>query len=289
MQTPVSGLTAQRLPWLSLGIALLVLVIPTAIFLWGTLWNDEAYAHGPIVLGIIVWLMTRIQPPVLGDVSSTQKVLGFSLIAVGCVLYVIGRSQSLPILDVTALLPLCFGAVLVVGGTPALRVYWFPLLFLVFLIPLPGFVLDMLTLPLKERVSSIAEALLYSAGLPIGRSGVTLTIGQYQLMVADACSGLNSMFSLSAMGVLYLFLMGHHSVARNVILLLLILPIAFLANLVRVIFLILLTYYFGDEAGQGFLHGFAGIFLFVIGLVLLFAADGLMGRIGWLANRKVQA
>ena len=289
MQTPVSGLTAQRLPWLSLGIALLVLVIPTAIFLWGTLWNDEAYAHGPIVLGIIVWLMTRIQPPVLGDVSSTQKVLGFGLIAVGCVLYVIGRSQSLPILDVTALLPLCFGAVLVVGGTPALRVYWFPLLFLVFLIPLPGFVLDMLTLPLKERVSSIAEALLYSAGLPIGRSGVTLTIGQYQLMVADACSGLNSMFSLSAMGVLYMFLMGHHSVARNVILLLLILPIAFLANLVRVIFLILLTYYFGDEAGQGFLHGFAGIFLFVIGLVLLFAADSLMGRIGWLANRKVQA
>ena len=289
MQTRVSGLTAQRLPWLSLGIALLVLVIPTAIFLWGTLWNDEAYAHGPIVLGIIVWLMSRIQPPVLGDVSSTQKVLGFGLIAVGCVLYVVGRSQSLPILDVTALLPLCLGAVLVVGGTPALRVYWFPLLFLVFLIPLPGFVLDMLTLPLKERVSSIAEALLYSAGLPIGRSGVTLTIGQYQLMVADACSGLNSMFSLSAMGVLYLFLMGHRSVARNVILLLLILPIAFLANLVRVIFLILLTYYFGDEAGQGFLHGFAGIFLFVIGLVLLFAADSLMGRIGWLANRKVQA
>ena len=288
MQTPFGGLTAQRLPWLWLGIALLVLVIPSAIFLWGTLWNDEAYAHGPIVLGIIVWLMTRIQPPALGNVSRTQKVLGFGLIAVGFVMYVVGRSQSLPILDVTALLPLCLGAVLVVGGTPALRVYWFPLLFLVFLIPLPGFVLDMLTLPLKERVSSIAEALLYSAGLPIGRSGVTLTIGQYQLMVADACSGLNSMFSLSAMGVLYLFLMGHRSVARNVFLLLLILPIAFLANLVRVIFLILLTYYFGDEAGQGFLHGFAGMFLFVIGLVLLFAADSLMGRIGWLANRKVQ-
>ena len=102
---------------------------------------------------------------------------------------------------------------------------------------------------------------------------------QYQLLVADACSGLHSMFSLTAMGLLYLYLMRHTSVPRNLIIMAAILPIAFIANIVRVMVLILVTYHLGNEAGQGFLHGFAGIMLFVIGLLFLFALDGILGFI----------
>jgi exosortase len=104
-----------------------------------------------------------------------------------------------------------------------------------------------------------------------------LTVGQYQLLVADACSGLHSMFSLSAMGLLYLYLMERTSLARNLIIMAAILPIAFAANIVRVMVLILVTYHMGDEAGQGFLHGFAGIMLFVIGLLFLFMLDWVLG------------
>jgi exosortase/archaeosortase family protein len=79
------------------------------------------------------------------------------------------------------------------------------------------------------------------------------------------------------MGLLYLYLMKHTSVARNLLIIAAILPIAFAANVIRVMVLVLVTYHLGDEAGQGFLHGFAGIMLFIIGLLFLFALDGLLG------------
>src|SRR5436309_1663020 len=118
--------------------------------------------------------------------------------------------------------------------------------------------------------------LLYWAGYPIARSGVILSIGQYQLLVADACSGLHSMFSLAALGTLFMYMMGRTSRVHNAIMLAAILPIAFIANIVRVIILVLITYHFGDEAGQGFLHGTAGVVLMLVALGILFALDAVL-------------
>jgi exosortase len=127
-------------------------------------------------------------------------------------------------------------------------------------------------------VSYVAEVLMYHLGYPIGRTGVILTVGQYQLLVADACAGLNSMFTLEALGLLYANLMGYTSKVRNVLLAILVVPIAFVANVIRVLILILVTYYMGDEAGQGFVHTFAGMVLFGVGLVMMLTTDGLLGR-----------
>jgi exosortase len=133
----------------------------------------------------------------------------------------------------------------------------------------------------------VAASWLHSAGYPIGRAGVILTIGPYQLLVADACAGLNSMFTLEALGLLYMNLMGYTSVVRNILLAILVLPISFFANIIRVIILILVTYYFGDEAGQGFVHGFAGMVLFTVGLTLILAVDVIIGRvISWKERRS---
>jgi exosortase len=141
-----------------------------------------------------------------------------------------------------------------------------------------------MTGPLKQWVSVIAEHILYAAGYPIGRSGVMLSIGQYQLLVADACSGLNSMFSLAALGLLYMYLMARQSWLHNGIMLASILPIAFAANIVRVIALVLITYHLGDEAGQGFLHGSAGIVLILAALMFLFLLDGVLSRLTFSAQ-----
>lgn len=132
---------------------------------------------------------------------------------------------------------------------------------------------------MKMAVSYFAEAILFAAGYPIARSGVILQIGQYQLLVADACAGLHTLFTLEAMGLLYLNLVQHSSAVRNIVLALLIIPISFVSNVVRVIVLTLVTYHLGDEAGQGFLHGFAGMVLFLSGLLLIIVADSLL-RIG---------
>ncbi len=272
--------------WWPVALGLLALYVPTFVNVADTLWRQEEHAHGPIILAVALWLgWQQRRALALAPDAACGRWAGIGLVALGLLCYVLGRSQDIVVLDVGSLLPVLAGTLLVAGGWPVLRAFWFPLLFLVFMVPIPGVVLDALTGPLKQSVSQVAESLLYAAGYPVARSGVVLSVGQYQLLVADACSGLNSMFSLAALGLLYLHVMKYRSPVRNAILLASILPIAFVANIVRVMILVLVTYHFGDEAGQGFVHGFAGMVLFVVALLLLFCLDAALG----LAARLVPA
>jgi len=269
--------------WWPVLLGLLVLYVPTYWMLAHGLWNDEEQAHGPIVLVVALFLIWQRRDMFLAGASTPptrgEAATGWTLLVVGLLAYALGRSQDILLFEVGSQIPVILGALLITLGTKAARALWFALFFLVFMIPLPGFIVDAATGPLKQYISIIAEQVLYAAGYPIARSGVTLTVGPYQLLVADACSGLHSMFSLSAMGLLYLYLMQRTSVARNLIIMAAILPIAFVANVVRVMVLVLITYHLGDEAGQGFLHGFAGIMLFIIGLLFLFVLDWVLGFI----------
>ena len=267
--------------WWPVVIGLLVLYVPSYWMLAHGLWNSDDYAHGPIVLVVTLYLIWQQRAVFAGADKATrgEAATGWILLIAGLLAYALGRSQDILLFEIGSQIPVILGALLITLGMKSVRALWFALFFLLFMIPLPGFVVDAATGPLKQYISVIAEQILYAAGYPIGRSGVTLTIGPYQLLVADACSGLHSMFSLSAMGLLYLYLMQHTSTTRNLIIMAAILPIAFAANIVRVMVLILVTYHMGDEAGQGFLHGFAGIMLFIIGLLFLFALDGILGFI----------
>ena len=161
-------------------------------------------------------------------------------------------------------------------GVSVTKKFWFPLMFLVFIIPLPLVMIDTLTGPLKQQVSVLAEGILYQLHYPIARSGVMLSIGQYQLLVADACSGLNSMFSLSAVGLFYTYFVQRSGWTHNTLLLASILPIAFFANVMRVVLLVLITYYFGDAVGQGFAHKAAGAVLFTSAVISFLVLDSLI-------------
>ena len=265
-------------------LGLLVLYVPTYWMLAHGLWNSDEYVHGPIVLMVTLYLIWQKRSVFTSAASSqprtrSETITGWILLFLGLLTYAVGRSQDIMLMEVGSQIPVILGALLITVGMSAVRALWFALFFLLFIVPLPGFVVDTVTGPLKQYISVIAEQVLYAAGYPIARSGVTLIVGPYQLLVADACSGLHSMFSLSAMGLLYLYLMERTSIARNLVIMAAILPIAFAANAVRVIVLVLVTYHLGDEAGQGFLHGFAGIMLFVIGLLFLFALDWVLGFI----------
>jgi len=144
---------------------------------------------------------------------------------------------------------------------------------MLFMVPLPGAVVDTVTMPMKMAVSYMAEQILFWAGYPIGRNGVVLQIGQYLLLVADACAGLHTLLTLEALGLLYLSVVRRDSLFRNVSLAILIVPISFTANVIRVMALSLITYHWGDAAGQGFLHGFAGMVLFLSALLLIIGFD----------------
>lgn len=272
--------TQDILTWWPVLLGLAAMYVPTYYDLANGLWNSEEHAHGPIVLIVALFLVWRNRAALLSPATEkSSPALGWAVLIPGLLIYALGRSQDIILFEVGSQIPVLIGALLITTGIPAVRAMWFPLLFLIFMVPLPGFIVDAATGPLKQYISVIAENILYAVGYPIARNGVVLTIGQYQLLVADACSGLHSMFSLTAMGLLYLYLMQRTSIARNAILIASILPIAFAANVVRVMILVLVTYHFGDEAGQGFVHDFAGILLFVVGLLFLFALDGLLGFI----------
>jgi len=275
---PPGGALAWR-EWLPVAAGLLALYVPTFYDLAMTLWQDDDHAHGPIILAVVVWLVWQQRAVLLAAPERTARRAGFALLLFGLLLYIVGRPQEINLFQVGALVPILAGVLLAMRGWIALRAFWFPLLFAVFLIPFPNVFVDAITGPLKQNVSAVAESVLYAAGYPIGRSGVMLTIGQYQMLVADACSGLNSMFSLSALGLLYLHLMQRTSLLHNALVVASILPIAFTANIIRVLALILVTYYFGDEAGQGFLHGAAGMVLVMAALILLLVFDGVLSRV----------
>lgn len=277
------ALVKARLPWLPewwpVVLGLLALYGPTYYGLATNLWGSDDQAHGPIVLGVVlylIWQQRHHLQPSAAPQASTNPVLGWMLLVPGLLMYAIGRSQDILMFDIGSQIPVLAGLLLITRGVPALRAMWFPLFFILFMIPLPGIFLDAVTLPMKIAVSYVAENVLYWFDYPIARSGVILQIGQYQLLVADACAGMHTLISLEALGLLYLNMVKHDSLFRNITLAILIVPISFTANVIRVMVLTLVTYYFGDEAGQGFVHGFAGMVLFIVALTLIMSVDSLL-------------
>jgi len=270
-------LKAMLPDWWPVLLGLLVLYVPTFHSLFTGVWATEEQAHGPIILGLSLWLMYRNwntmsercagQPPVAA---------GWGLLGAGLLLYILGRSQAIIAFEILSFVMLLASVLMLKVGRGAMRLQWFAFFFMLFMVPLPGPIVSMLTMPMKMAVSWATEHILFFLGYPIARSGVILQVGQYQLLVADACAGLQTLLTLEALGLFYLNVVRHSSTFRNITLAALIIPISFTANVIRVITLSLVTYYMGDEAGQGFLHGFAGMVLFITALVLIIGVDSFL-------------
>jgi len=270
--------------WWPVLAGLALLFVPTLAGLFSGAWISEEQGHGPIIFGLALWLIYRkwpeahfqpVQPiqPAQPAGRTVAGRAGWAVLAGGLACYILGRSQQILMFEIASIILVLAAVVLVKRGAAFLRVLWFPFFFMLFMVPLPAEVVAAVTMPMKMAVSWATEHLLFAAGYPISRAGVILQIGQYQLLVADACAGLQTLLTLEALGLFYLNLMRHPSAVRNIGLALFIVPISFSANVIRVIVLTLITYYFGDAAGQGFLHGFAGMVLFVTALVLILSID----------------
>ena len=265
---------AERLSWLPIIIGLAVLYLPSLHDLFTGIWSSDEQMHGPIVLGISVWLLYRnwaaMEEAAQGQAANNW---GWPIFIFGLLLYALGRSQDILLFEIGSVIWLLIALLLLQRGTAALKAQWFALFFMLFMVPLPVTVVDVVTMPMKMAVSYVAEHMLFVVGYPIGRNGVVLQIGQYMLLVADACAGLHTLLTLEALGLLYLNIVRRDSLFRNVGLAILIVPISFTANVIRVMALSLITYHFGDAAGQGFLHGFAGMVLFLSALILIISFD----------------
>jgi exosortase B len=264
-------------PWLAVAAALALAYLPTYWGLAHGLWRDDEYAHGPIVAAVFAWLVWRDRDALAAPRGTPAPFAGGALVFLGLALYAVGRSQSIVLFEVSSHLPLLAGLALLAGGWPLLRRFGFALVFLAFLVPLPGFVMTAATAPLKAIVSTAVAAILQVAGYPVARSGVVLDVGGHPLLIADACAGLNSITALFAMALLYAHLSGGVLCRRGLLLLAAVVPIAVAANVLRVLVLALGVYYFGDGVVDGWLHGAAGMLVFGAAFALLAGFDRLLG------------
>jgi exosortase len=269
-RSPVVAELVARAPLI---IGALALAIPTLVRLGEQVWSMEIGAHGPIVLATGAWLLWRKWRPMVAAAKPGHRLLTIGAAVASLALYIFGRAYDFISLEAGGLygflLTMLYGRV----GLKAMLANWFPLFYLGLLLPVPGWVIDEFTAPLKLLVSFLATSAVEPLGIPIVREGVTMTVGAYQLLVEDACSGLNSLIGLIAITLFYIYLLRNASPRYAAFLVLLIVPIAIAANVLRIITLILLTYYFGDAVGQGFLHMTAGMVLFAISLMLMFGID----------------
>ena len=281
-----SSLVAQGWP---LAIGLATVTFPTWQYITTQSWSTEQGSHAPLVLASGLWLLNHLR----GEIHPTQQrpavAWAFAATASMAVVMVLFRTAAVIELEVYALYGLFVAVLYSFIGWRALRALWFPLLYLVFAVPLPDSLVAAVTNPLKLWISESAVNLLYAAGYPIASSGVTIQIGQYQLLVAAACAGLNSLITLTALTLFYVYV-SHRAEWRYMLALAVAaVPIAIFSNLVRVLILIMLTYYAGDAAAQGFLHNFAGMTTFAVSLVSIYLIDKLAQRtIALLAERKGQ-
>ncbi len=279
--------TAIDYPRWLVAAGLLGLLVPTYLDVYRVFWTTRDGSYGAVMFLLIAWLVWRERralgfadpslPAPASKVLASHRAAAWVVFTTGLLGYVLGRSQSFYQLEVAAEIPILLGLLWLVHGGAALRRLWFPIVLLVFVIPVPGSVADEMLLPLKELVSRAVDNVLHLAGYPIARNGVVLMIGPYSLLIADACSGLNSIIALSGVGLVYVHLAKHSRAWMKLTLIASIVPIALIANVLRVLGLVLVTYYAGDSFGIGF-HDLAGYLEVLFAFGAFFVLDHLLGR-----------
>lgn len=260
------------------------LAIPTLLRLAQLSWSIEAGAHGPIVLATAIWLIWR-ESDCLRSGERQSLWPGALMLVLALPLYTIGRITSILMLESLSLYLVMLTLIFLRYGGRVLKHLWFPFFYLLFLITPPENWLFVATKPLKMALTDLSVYLLSSAGLSVGSSGSMIQVGGYQLLVATACSGLNSIIGISAISLFYVHLRHGSEPRYAFVLLSLLLPVALLTNLLRIMGLVLATQWFGSEVVEGLAHEAAGLGTFGLALMLLFSIDAalypMFRHFGW--------
>jgi len=241
------------------------------------LWIDPNYSHGLLVPFAAAWLAyqrrDRLAALVPRPAASALLIVlgGFLLLAFGLLAAELFVTRL-------SLLVLLTGLVAFILGYQYVRVLALPLVFLLFMVPLPALVLNAIALPLQLTASQVAITVLQGLGVPALREGNVILLPNVALEVVEACSGLRSLVSLAAMGVLVAALTLRGTSAR-VLLIASSIPVAVLTNGMRVSGTGMLAYYFGPGVANGFFHAFSGWVVFVVALVLLAIGAGTLRRL----------
>jgi exosortase len=230
--------------------------------------QNDNYSHGYLIPFIAAFMIYTMR----GELQKTDikpATWGLIVITIGLCQLIVAKIGSEFFLQRTSLIVVIFGTALYVWGTKVTAKIGLPLLYLLFMVPIPAIVWNRVAFPMQLFASVVTEQVISGIGLPIFREGNVLHLSETSLEVVDACSGLRSLLSMFALSFAFAFF-ADISRIKKFVLFFSAAPIAILTNIIRLVSTAILAKFMGERAAQGFLHDFSGILVFVIGLALLF-------------------
>jgi len=261
------------LPPLLLAALLVLIYYPTfAWFWWRWFRSDSYYSHGiliPLISGFLIWRKRHEIPLPAQDERVEGRTIGLMILAVGLAIHTLSAWMRVHFTSGFSLVIVLIGTVIYLLGMKAFKAIWFPLLFLAFMVPAPMDLIAVLTLKLKLFAAQIGTWVVNLFVTTI-REGSVVYLPKATVTIESPCSGLRSIISFLALGSLYAYI-SEGTRIRKAILLLGSIPVAVLANAVRVILIILIANRFGDQIlTNELLHKGFGLMVFVLGLILFF-------------------
>lgn len=258
-----------------LGALLLLTYLPAFLWMWERWFaKDSYYSHGiliPLVSGYLIWQ----QKEQLAKIPKSRSPWGMLLIVLGMALYLLSSLFRVYFSAGFSFLLVLVGLILHLYGWRILRAIWFPVFFLVFMVPLPMVVITNISFKMKLFAAQISEIVLNNMGLKAERQGSIIYLQHTQVVVEDVCSGLRSLISLGALGSIFAYWLKAPRWKR-VFLFLTTIPIAVITNVCRVVFLSAVSEIWGAQHAGGFIHDASGFAVFALAFVLLLGMSKLI-------------
>lgn len=233
--------------------------------LWRTWAVNQNYSHGYLIPPVAAYLFWRERKRFVSSVGAGSA-WGLGLILCALAGHVVSIRAGVFMTQGYSFVMLLFGIFLFMFGGAATRAVWFPLGYLVFMLPMPPVVVNVISFRLKVFAAKVGSFAALRMGIPLTRSGMTIHLPAGSLRIADPCSGLRSLIALVALGALFAYLLRGGSVWKRFVLLGCAVPLAVIANVIRISVLCVTANVWGVDAALGFFHDFSGIFLFLIAL-----------------------
>ena len=239
--------------------------------------NLPDFSHG-FLIPIISFYFVYAKRKQLANVSVSGQWMGLGLMVSGILLNLIGNLANEYFTTRFSFLVVIGGVILFILGKDFYKILQFPLIFLVFMIPIPSILMDQVSFPMQLFASKVAAKSLDMIGIPVLREGNIIQLANTSLEVAEACSGIRSLMSLLTISVLLAYF-GQSRFPKRVLLVVSAFPVAIVANAARVTGTGVLAYYYGNAAAEGFFHGFSSWIIFVVGLICLYVIGTVLSKI----------
>ncbi|MGH9398248.1 MAG: exosortase/archaeosortase family protein [Terriglobia bacterium] len=264
--------TARLSRWVWPGIALAIILVFLYYRILGGLvnqwWSDPNYSHGFLVPFFSAFLIWKDRKK-LAAIEARPSASGLLIVIGGAGILIFGVLGAELFTSRTSLLFILAGLVIYFQGWKYFRAVVFAWLFLFLMVPPPDLIMNMVTIPLQFLASDLATWFLRLFGVPVLQNGNVLQLSDMSLEVIEACSGIRSLISLGTLAIIYGFLLEESYVLR-VVLAFAAVPIAVLANGLRIMGTGITGLYWDPDKAQGFFHEFSGWVIFILSLIALF-------------------